>query len=222
MPARVVAVLMIVFGVIQGIGEILEFKGKIVPEFMKLRKRFARKRKEKEALGKLPDFLDKYESTLSDIVSSLGEVKDLYKDIQGHYSKDNVAKRDGWMKEVNEHIVSSEKQKAEQARVIQEQADVMKDLADKLDKNSADTLRILIDNKRNYLLDFTTKAVDMSCPLTKEQYQRFFTVHGEYEQLIEDNHLVNGQVVVAYDIVTRSFEERMKKHAFIEDGGYNL
>lgn len=222
MPARVVAVLMIVFGVIQGIGEILEFKGKIVPEFMKLRKRFARKRKEKEALGKLPDFLDKYESTLSDIVSSLGEVKDLYKDIQGHYSKDNIAKRDGWMKEVNEHIVSSEKQKAEQARVIQEQADVMKDLADKLDKNSADTLRILIDNKRNYLLDFTTKAVDMSCPLTKEQYQRFFTVHGEYEQLIEDNHLVNGQVVVAYDIVTRSFEERMKKHAFIEDGGYNL
>lgn len=222
MPARVVAVLMIVFGVIQGIGEILEFKGKIVPEFMKLRKRFARKRKEKEALGKLPDFLDKYESTLSDIVSSLGEVKDLYKDIQGHYSKNNIAKRDGWMKEVNEHIVSSEKQKAEQARVIQEQADVMKDLADKLDKNSADTLRILIDNKRNYLLDFTTKAVDMSCPLTKEQYQRFFTVHGEYEQLIEDNHLVNGQVVVAYDIVTRSFEERMKKHAFIEDGGYNL
>ena len=222
LPLWVVVSLMAIFGITQGIGELLEFKGKIVPEFMKIRKRIARKKREKEALSKLPDFLDKQESTLSEVATTLTDVKELYKDIQCHYSEDNIAKRDGWMREVNEHIVDSEHRKIEQAKVMQEQAIVMKQLADKLDKNSADTLKILIDNKRNYLLDFTTKAVDMNCPLTKEQYQRFFTVHSEYEQLIEDNGMVNGQVDVAYDIVTKSFEERMKKHAFIEDGGYNF
>lgn len=222
LPLWVVVALMVIFGLMQGIGELLEFKGKIVPEFMKIRKRFARKKREKEALSKLPDFLDKQESTLSDVATTLVEVKDLYKDIQCHYSEDNIVKRDGWMKEVNEHIVDSESRRSEQAKAMKEQAETMKLLAEKLDKNSADTLAILIDNKRDYLLNFTTKAADMACPLTKEQYQRFFTVHGEYEQLIEDNGMVNGQVDVAYDIVTRSFEERMRKHAFIEDGGYNF
>lgn len=220
LPLWFVFLLMIVFGTMQGIGEFLEFKGKIVPEFMKIRKRIARKKKEKEALSKLPDFLNKQESTLNEVATTLTDVKELYKDIQTHYSEDNIAKRDGWMKEVNEHIIDSERRKCEQAQVMQEQAKAIQLLTDKLDKNNADTLKILIDNKRNYLLDFTSKAVDMNYQLSKEQYQRFFNVHSEYEQLIEDNGLINGQVDVAYDVVTRSFEERLKKHAFIEDSSY--
>lgn len=213
---------MAIFGITQGIGELLEFKGKVVPEFLKLRKYTARKKREKESMRKLPDFLDKQEVILNDVTSTLTDMRNLYKDIQNHYSTDNITRRDSWMKEVNEHILESENRRIEQAKVMQEQAEAMKALSEKLDKNSSDTLNILIDSKRNYLLDFTTKAVDMSCPLTKEQYQRFFTVHGEYEQLIKDNGLVNGQVDVAFNIVTRSYEERMKKHAFIEDGGYNF
>lgn len=220
-PQNTAFVLVCVFFAMQGIGEFLEFKGKIVPEFLKIRKRIVRKKKEKEALSKLPDFLDRQESTLSEVATTLTDVKKLYKDIQTHYSEDNISKRDGWMKEVNEHIVDSEKRRCEQAKVMQEQAKAIQLLTDKLDKNNADTLKILIDNKRNYLLDFTSKAVDMNYPLSKEQYQRFFNVHTEYEQLIEDNGMINGQVDVAYDVVTRSFEERLKKHAFIEDSSYD-
>lgn len=91
---------------------------------------------------------------------------------------------------------------------------------DKLDQNNADTLAILIDNKRNYILNFTSKAVDMSYPLTKEQYNRFFIVYDEYEEIIKKNNTVNGQVDVAHEVVNKSFEERLKKHAFIEDRGY--
>lgn len=239
LPLWLVIGLMVIFGIMQGIGEFLEFKGKIVPEFMKVRKSFKRKKTEREAVSKLPELLEEHKVLMADnkqmmqdyktlveenkalsisnceMVKTIAESNDLMREIKEHYSADNIAKRDGWMKEVNEHIFNSEQRKIEQDEVL-------KDLSKKLDRNNADTLEILINNKRDYLLNFTTKAADMTCPLTKEQYQRFFTVHREYEQLIEENGKVNGQVDVAYDIVTRSFEERMKKHAFIEDGGYSF
>ena len=61
LPLWLIMSLMIIFGFMQGIGEFLEFKGKVVPEIMKIRKRIARKKREKEAIRKLPDFLDKQE-----------------------------------------------------------------------------------------------------------------------------------------------------------------
>ena len=210
LPLWLILALMIVFGVMQGIGEFLEFKGKVVPEIMKVRKRVARRKREKEAQRKLPDFLDKYESTLQEVVTTLSDTRDLYKDIQSHYSADNIAKRDGWMQGVNMKFDDLyARQEERDARDIQ--------MNEKMDKNNEITLALLIDNKRNYILDFTSKAVDLSYPLTKEQYQRFFNVHKEYEEIIEENNMVNGQVDVAYDVVSKSFEERLKRHAFIED-----
>lgn len=48
LPLWVGIVLVILFLILQVIGELLEFKGKMVPEFMKIRKRIERKRQEKE------------------------------------------------------------------------------------------------------------------------------------------------------------------------------
>lgn len=214
-PFWIIVALMAVFGLMQGIGEILEFKGKVVPEILQVRKLFARRKREKEAFRKMPDFIEKYEKKFDETSATLVEVQSLLKDVKEHYSEDNIAKRDGWIKEVNEHIAESD-------RIRDEQNKMMSALAEKLDKNNADTLSLVIDNKRNFILDFTSKAVDLSYPLTKEQYNRFFNVYKEYEEIIEENHLVNGQVDVAYNVVTKSYEERLKNHAFIEDShGYN-
>ena len=46
-PGAVAVVILSIWAILQVIGEILELKGKIVPEFMKIRKFFARKKKEK-------------------------------------------------------------------------------------------------------------------------------------------------------------------------------
>jgi len=46
-PGAVAVVILGIWAILQVIGEILELKGKIVPEFMKIRKFFARKKKEK-------------------------------------------------------------------------------------------------------------------------------------------------------------------------------
>ena len=192
LPFWLVAGLMITFGLMQGIGEFLEFKGKIVPEFMKIRKFFRRKREEKEAMQKIPETLKKVETLLSNV--------------DQHYSTDNITKRDKWIDWVNNQATVYDTSIAE--------------LKEALDENNKITLSILIDSKRNYLLDFTSKAVDLSYPLSREQYHRFYNVHEEYEEILEKNHMTNGQVSVAYDVVTRSFEERLKKRAFIEDNEY--
>ena len=189
LPEGKLLILMMIFGLMQGIGEFLEFKGQVVPEIMKVRKFFKRRKDEKEAYREVPKLLT--------------ETKTLLEDVRQHYNVDNITKRDKWMEWVNS-----------KAQVYDDSISEIKDV---MSKNNKITLDLLIDSKRNYLLDFTSKAADITYPLSKEQYQRFFNIHKEYEDIIEENGLVNGQVDVAYDVVTKSFEERLAKHAFIED-----
>jgi hypothetical protein len=49
-PTTIGAIIIGCFLVMQIIGELIEWKGKIVPEFMKIRKYFKRKRLEKQTL----------------------------------------------------------------------------------------------------------------------------------------------------------------------------
>lgn len=84
LPTKVaLSVIALVF-VMQIIGEILEFKGKVVPEFMKIRKYFHRKKTEKDEMA-----------------STLKEVQTLLNDVNSHYSSDNISKRNDWMNWVN-------------------------------------------------------------------------------------------------------------------------
>ena len=84
LPAQIAVVVIGAVFVMNIIGEILEFKGKVVPEFMKIRKYFSRKRHEKK-----------------ETAQTLKEVKQLLGDVNAHYSADNITKRDNWMQWVN-------------------------------------------------------------------------------------------------------------------------
>ena len=195
LPSKVALTLVGVFLFLQILGEILEFKGKIVPEFLKIRKYFARKKKERETLN---------------------NVNRLLSDIDKHYSKDNIAMRDKWMKEVNDHISCSEQR-------IKEQDSLMRELSEKLDKNNDVTLSILIENKRNAIIDFAAKVIDEGYPVTKEQFNRILKIYEEYESIIEENGLTNGEVDISIHIIRESYERHLKNHTFIEDvRGYNI
>lgn len=211
-PTKAAIALVGLFLVLQIIGELLEFKGKVVPEFIKVRKYFARKKKERCALSKMTILLDEHE----ELAKTIADVKRLLTDIDKHYSEDNIAMRDNWMKEVNEHISDSEIRR-------KEQNSLMRELSEKLDKNSADTLSILIENKRSSIIDFAQKVIDDKYPVTREQFNRVFKIHKEYEQIIEKNNLTNGEVDVAIRIIKDEYEKHLKNHAFIEDvRGYNI
>lgn len=205
-PTRIAIILVVLFFVIQIVGEILEFKGNVVPEFVKIRKYFERKKKERNALHQVVIILDEYR----EMSETLSDVQRLLKDIDVHYSKDNIAMRDGWMREVNEHIACSEERR-------KQQNNLMRELGEKLDKNNDATLSILIENKRSAVIDFASKVIDESYPVTKEQFNRIFKIHKEYENIIKENGLTNGEVDIAIHIIEESYEQHMKNHTFIED-----
>lgn len=211
-PQEVATALVVFLFVSQLIGEILEFKGKVVPEFLKIRKYFKRKKNERIALSKMTDLLDEHEQ----LANTIKNVNRLLADIDKHYSKDNIAMRDGWMKEVNEHIADSENRR-------KKQESLMKELSNKLDKNNDITLSILIENKRNSIIAFASKVIDETYPVTKEQFNRILKIYEEYEEIIEENGLTNGEVDIAIRIIRESYEKHLKHHNFIEDvRGYNI
>lgn len=206
LPAKVVVILVGTFVGLQLLGELLEFKGKVVPEFIKIRKYFARKKKEKATLCKMHLILEEYQ----EMKTTIADVRRLLLDIDQHYSKDNIKMRDNWMKEVNEHIVESEQRKKEQDNLIRE-------LSAKIDKNNTDTLSLLLDSKRNMIIDFASKVIEEDYPVTKEQFNRIFRIYEEYENLIEENNMTNGEIDIAHRIIIESYENHMKNHSFIED-----
>lgn len=192
--AKIGYVLAGIFIASQVIGELLALKGKVVPEYLRIRKYFKRKKEERKIIAQMPDMLARVEKLLSDV--------------NEHYSEDNITKRNSWMDWVNSRA------KVYDAGIS--------DLEEKIDKNNAITLSLLIDSKRNTIIDFASKVIDGAYPVTKEQFNRIFRIYEEYEEIIEENELTNGEVDIAIRIIRESYENHMRCHTFIEDvRGYN-
>lgn len=198
-PLGVASALMVIFGIIQGIGELLEFKGKVVPECMKIRKYFARRKKEKNALSQMTDLLP----SLRRVPEALEKATTLLQNVELHYSKDNIALRDKWMNGVDSNI--------------DEIHQTMKEVIAKLDRNSEDTLAIRIENMRSTIIDFASYVSDGDRPVTKEQFARVFKMYKEYEGIITRSGLTNGEVDIAIRIVKDAYEQHLRTHSFIED-----
>ena len=206
LPSTIAIGLVILFLLAQVIGAIADIKGKVVPEILNVRKYVKRKKAERDALAKMPSLMKSFEK----VPETLEEVKSLLNDVNQHYSSDNIAKRDCWIKEVNDHIADSEKKRIAQNTLMQQ-------LSDKLDENNAMTLSISIENKRNAIINFASYVADEKKPVTREQYNRIFKTYEDYEAEIEKNGLTNGEVEIAIRITRESYENHLRNHSFIED-----
>lgn len=189
LPKTIAFAIVVLFFLIQAIGEILEFKGKVVPEAMKVRKYFKRRRAEKEMLLNLSH--------------TIGNVNILLNDVKSHYNEDNITKRNDWIDSVNKRLEQNENQN--------------KTLESKIDKNNEVTLELLIESKRNAIISFANRIVDEKLPVTREEFHRFFKMYDDYEKVIEENNLTNGEVDIAHRLATESYEEHMRNHSFVED-----
>lgn len=193
-PARVALILAGLFFMVQIIGEILEFKGKVVPEFIKIRKYFIRKKNDRKMVEEVSKTLNKIQTT--------------FDNIETHYNEDNITMRDAWMKQVNDTML-------ENGREFQK-------INTKIDKNSEVILSLLIESKRSTIISFASRVIDINSPVTREEFKRIFKLHEEYERIIKENGRTNGEVDVAFRIITESYEEHMRNHTFVEDvRGYN-
>lgn len=189
LPTTAITIIAGFFLAMNIIGEIMELMGVLVPEFMKIRKYFTRKKQERKTLAEVKNTLEEVQKTLSEV--------------NIHYSTDNITKRDGWMDSVNKQLSDTQTWREE--------------LDKKLDKNNAITLAILIENKRSEIINFAAYVIDGKCPVTHEQFNRIFKLYTEYEAILEENKMTNGEANVAMRIIKESYEAHMREHTFVED-----
>lgn len=188
-PSQIAIALIAVLFVLQLIGEFLNFKGKAVPEIMSIRKYFARKKSERKVIRELPN--------------TIQDLKNIVNNIDKHYNADNISMRDKWIDSVNNKLMMEDK--------------LVRDLDKKLDEANKDIVSILVDNKRDTIINFASRVSNSSVLVTKEQFNRVFKLYKEYEDLISKNGLTNGEVDIAYRIIVESYEEHLSNHTFIED-----
>ena len=188
-PTKIGGTIILAFLVMQIIGEILEFKGKIVPEFVKVRKYFIRKNQEKLQIN-----------------DTLQKVQALLNDVNQHYSSDNITKRDQWMQWVNDR-----------AKVYDASVAELTALKDVLASNNELTLDLYININRNRIIDFASKIANDTVVVSREEFNRIFKTYKEYEEVLEKHNKTNGEVDIAISIIKDSYTTHLKNHSFIED-----
>lgn len=196
LPNTIAIGLVVLFFALQVIGELLEFKGKAVPEILKVRKYFARKKAERELIQSLPNLVKEMKKEMK----AMGEKFDSFTE---HYSADNIHKRDDWIEKVNDHLKDS--------------CGKFEGIEAKVEKNSVNTTKLLINTDRKEIIDFAIYVADESHPVTREQFNRIFKLYNEYEDIIAENGLTNGEVDISYGIIKEAYERHIKEHNFIED-----
>lgn len=204
-PSKIALIVIIVFFVVQAIGELLELKGLVVPEFIKIRKRFKRKKEERKILAQMPAMFERVETLLNDV--------------NEHYSNDNIAKRDSWIQWVNERAAVYDASVGEVGKISENLTNVTK----ALQECTKMTEEMFVQSSRDRIIDFASKVADVNSPVSKEEFNRILKVHEKYEDFLKEHKLTNGEVDIAYRIIKESYEEHMRNHSFIEDvRGYDL
>jgi len=198
-PTTVGLIIIGCFVIMQIVGEILEFKGKVVPEVMKVRKFFSRRKAEKR-----------------ETAQTLKEVKQLLSEVNAHYSEDNISKRNSWMCWVNDRAKVYDSSIIEFNKSLASVTEALKD-------NTKLTEEMFIQRSRDRIIDFATKVADEKIPVSREEFNRIFKVYDNYENFLKERELTNGEVDIAYQIIKESYEHHMRKHSFVEDvRGYTV
>lgn len=171
------------------IGEALDKTGKLVPAFMKIRTCIKKRKQAKQEREQL-----------------LIDVKTLLADVNAHYSEDNISKRNEWMNWVNQR-----------AKVYDASVQDLVTLHKSVDKNNSLTIKMYIDQCRTRINDFSGQVLRNDRPFTREEFRRVFDLYEEYELILKENHLTNGQVEVSMKLIREDYERRTREGAFLED-----
>lgn len=204
-PTWLIVGLLALFLISQVVGEVIELFGMVSPGFLKLRKKI-REKQEKELYR---------DEMVARCEAALEKNNALFADFQQLYSNDNMRKRKDWTECVDHDRDDYHEHKEENRKQFAE-------LKQELARNSEITLAMFIETKRNAIISFASKVADPHAIVTHEQFRRVFKIYDEYEAIIEENGLTNGEVDVSIRIIRESYAERLKNHAFVEDTrGYN-
>lgn len=192
-PAKLIAGVVILLLCLQLVGELLEFCGKVAPGFMKLRKQVREKRdKERQR--------DELLVAATDALNKANEKLDKFTAL---YDDDNMQKRNCWM-----HAVDNG---------ISENKNDIHALAEKLEKIYDISMKDHVEALRSIILNFANRVSDKNSVLTHEEFRRAFAAYEDYEAFLKEHNLTNGQVDVAYRVISEDYADRLRNHEFLED-----
>lgn len=175
-PATVAIVLVAIFLIFQVIGEIIEFCGKVSPEFLKIRKYFSRKKKEKEETKKM-----------------IKKCTELLSEFNSHYSNDNISKRNKWMSGVdnsvknNDQLVHTLDEKMD--KILKSNEDLKsqnEDLKAQLDQVKSNVLENEADRLRSELFDCGNRC-RRKIRLHPEEMDHMREVYHKYSNVLHQN-----------------------------------
>lgn len=194
-PGSIAVVLATMFILLQVIGEFIEAFGKVAPSFLKIRKIFIRKSAQKQ-----------------ETLETLREVKTLLSEVNTHYSADNIAKRDEWMKWVNDRAVIYDSKVEE----LIDLKSALTDIASALKDNTATTDNLYKESCRTTIIDFSHLAANPLNIISEEEFRRVQRVYEEYEQFLTERNEPNGQVETCYSVIQAAYTERLRTNNFLE------
>lgn len=192
-PGSIAVVILSVFGILQLIGELLEIFGKTAPTFFKLRKLITRRRRlvrEQHAL--------------------LQNVEALLQSFNEHYDEDNIAKRNNWIRWVNDRATVYDTATSELKASVDQ-------LTAALQENTKMTTDMFVEQSRDRIIDFASKVADPHCCVSREEFHRIFKVHRKYELFLQEHNMTNGEVSLNYQIIEEAYRDRTEHHTFLED-----
>jgi Skp family chaperone for outer membrane proteins len=198
-PMTVAIILVSIWFILHIIGFILDIKGKVVPEIINIRGRRRRKKEEKKRQA---DLLERLEKKLDSF--------------ENHYSKDNITKRNDWMKDVDDRAITCGNQ-------MTDIKDTLLEVTQALNTNTKMTEDMFVENSRDRIIAFAEKAGDYNIILSREQFRRINRIHKDYEDFLEARNRKNGEVDIAYETIQDGYKYRLKHHSFLEDiKGYEI
>jgi hypothetical protein len=192
-PGSIAVVIVIIFALLQLIGEFIEAFGKVAPTWLKLRKLFAKKKEEKVANAAM-----------------MKEMKKLLTEVNAHYSEDNIKKRNEWMTWVNGRAEVYD-------NTIIEYRNLIEGLTDALNNNTKMTEHMFAESSRDRIIDFAYRVSNSDCYISREEFKRIFKVYANYEAFLAEHNMTNGEVEINYQIIKDAYKERTEHHRFIED-----
>lgn len=199
-PGIIVAITLGLFFGTQIILLVLEAKGKIVLEWANVKRRAQKKKCKQQEQEDL-----------------LKEVKTLLSDVNARYSEDNIAKRNDWIGDVNTDRNWMHERANTYDQSIVDIKNSLLEAANQLQANTKMVEDMFIETSRDRIIDFSERASNYDCLLSREQFRRINRVYDDYEEFLKQRKRQNGEIDTAYELIQDGYKHRLQHRSFVED-----
>lgn len=168
-PATIAIALVGLFLILQAIGELCELKGKIVPEFLKIRKYFKRKKQEKEETKQM-----------------IQECKQALLEFNSHYDPEHIAQRNNWMNGVDDSVRSNDELIHKLDGKMDKLLETNETLTTQLEQVKSNVLENEADRLRSELFDCGNRC-RRHIRLHPEEMEHIRAVYKKYSEVLHQN-----------------------------------